>query len=47
MGFEYFRILVFKGIEIIEGLRGYIFGYVVLIFVVDVFGGGGKILVMF
>jgi len=42
-GTEHLRTSVWKGIEIIEGLRGHTSGLAVPTFVVDVPGGGGKI----
>ena len=42
-GSGHFRTNVEKGIEIIEGLRGYTTGYATPIFAVDAPGGGGKI----
>ncbi|HZX46815.1 MAG TPA: lysine 2,3-aminomutase [Clostridia bacterium] len=46
LGIEHFRTKVSKGIEIMEGLRGYTSGFAVPTFVVDAPGGGGKIPVM-
>jgi len=42
-GSEHFRTEVKKGIEIIQGLRGFTSGYAVPHFVIDAPGGGGKI----
>jgi lysine 2,3-aminomutase len=42
-GTEHLRTSVWKGIEIIEGLRGHTTGFAVPQFVVDAPGGGGKI----
>lgn len=42
-GSAHFRTEVKKGIEIINGLRGYTSGYAVPHFVIDAPGGGGKI----
>lgn len=42
-GSSHFRTNVEKGLEIIEGLRGYTTGYATPIFAVDAPGGGGKI----
>lgn len=42
IGSGHFRTSVKKGIEIIEGLRGYTSGYCVPQFIVDLPGGGGK-----
>ncbi len=42
-GSSHFRTNVHKGLEIIEGLRGYTTGYATPIFAVDAPGGGGKI----
>ena len=42
-GTEHLRTSVWKGIEIIEGMRGHTSGLAVPTFVVDVPGGGGKI----
>lgn len=42
-GSSHFRTPVEKGLEIIEGLRGYTTGYAVPTFVIDAPGGGGKI----
>lgn len=42
-GSEHLRTSVWKGIEIIEGLRGHTTGFAVPQFVVDAPGGGGKI----
>jgi lysine 2,3-aminomutase len=42
-GTSHFRTKVSKGIEIIQGLRGWTTGYAVPQFVVDAPGGGGKI----
>jgi len=43
VGSAHFRTPVKKGIEIIEGLRGYTTGYAVPTYVIDAPGGGGKI----
>ncbi len=43
MGSAHFRTQVRKGIEIIQGLRGFTTGYAVPTFVIDAPGGGGKI----
>ena len=43
LGSEHFRTQVKKGLEIIQGLRGYTSGYAVPHFVIDAPGGGGKI----
>lgn len=42
-GSAHFRTPVAKGIEIIQGLRGYTSGYAVPHYVVDLPGGGGKV----
>lgn len=42
-GVEHFRTSIWKGIEIIETLRGYTGGLCIPTFVVDAPGGGGKI----
>ncbi len=42
-GSAHFRTPVSKGIEIIQGLRGYTSGYAVPHYVVDLPGGGGKV----
>jgi len=42
-GSSHFRTPVSKGLEIIQGLRGYISGYGVPQYVIDAPGGGGKI----
>ncbi len=42
-GSSHFRTPVSKGLEIIQGLRGYTTGYAVPTYVVDAPGGGGKI----
>jgi lysine 2,3-aminomutase len=42
-GSAHFRTDVKKGLEIIQGLRGYTSGYAVPHFVIDAPGGGGKI----
>jgi len=42
-GSGHFRTNVEKGLEIIEGLRGFTTGYATPIFAVDAPGGGGKI----
>ncbi len=42
-GAEHLRTSVWKGIEIIEGMRGHTTGFAVPTFVVDAPGGGGKI----
>jgi lysine 2,3-aminomutase len=42
-GSAHFRTSVSKGLEIIEGLRGFTTGYAVPTFVIDAPGGGGKI----
>jgi lysine 2,3-aminomutase len=43
MGSSHFRTPVSKGIEILEGLRGYTSGYAVPTYVIDSPGGGGKV----
>lgn len=43
LGSAHFRTLVSKGLEIIQGLRGYTSGYAVPHYVIDAPGGGGKI----
>jgi lysine 2,3-aminomutase len=45
-GSSHFRTPVEKGLEIIQGLRGFTSGYAVPTYVVDAPGGGGKIPVM-
>lgn len=45
-GIGHFRTKVSKGIEIMEGLRGYTSGFCIPTFVIDAPGGGGKIPVM-
>ncbi len=42
-GAEHFRTPISKGIEIIQGLRGYTSGFGVPTYVIDAPGGGGKI----
>lgn len=42
-GAEHLRTSVWKGIEIIEGLRGHTTGFAVPQFVIDAPGGGGKV----
>ncbi|MBI4633143.1 MAG: KamA family radical SAM protein [Deltaproteobacteria bacterium] len=42
-GSSHFRTSVSKGLEIIQGLRGYTTGYAVPTYVIDAPGGGGKI----
>lgn len=42
-GTEHFQTPVWKGLEIIEGLRGHTTGFAVPQFVIDAPGGGGKI----
>lgn len=42
-GSGHFRTSIAKGLEIIQGLRGFISGYAVPTYVVDAPGGGGKI----
>jgi len=42
-GSAHFRTPVSKGIEIIEGLRGYTSGYALPHYVIDLPGGGGKV----
>lgn len=43
VGSSHFRTPVAKGLEIIQGLRGYTTGYAVPTYVIDAPGGGGKI----
>jgi lysine 2,3-aminomutase len=43
IGSSHFRTSVHKGLEIIQGLRGYTTGYAVPTYVIDAPGGGGKI----
>lgn len=43
LGSSHFRTPVDKGLEIIQGLRGFTSGYAVPTFVIDAPGGGGKI----
>jgi lysine 2,3-aminomutase len=43
LGSAHFRTPVEKGVEIIQGLRGYTTGYAVPTYVIDAPGGGGKI----
>ena len=45
-GVSHFRTSVYKGIEIIEGLRGHISGLAIPTYVIDAPHGGGKIPVM-
>ncbi|HEY7535794.1 MAG TPA: lysine 2,3-aminomutase, partial [Thermodesulfobacteriota bacterium] len=45
-GAAHFRTSIWKGIEIIEGLRGHISGLAIPTYVVDAPGGGGKIPLM-
>jgi lysine 2,3-aminomutase len=45
-GSSHFRTPVEKGLEIIQGLRGFTSGYAVPTFVIDAPGGGGKIPLM-
>jgi len=42
-GSSHFRTPVTKGLEIIQGLRGYTSGYAIPHYVIDAPGGGGKI----
>jgi len=42
-GSAHFRTPVSKGLEIIEGLRGFTTGYAVPTYVIDAPGGGGKV----
>jgi lysine 2,3-aminomutase len=42
-GVEHFKTTVEKGLEIVEGLRGWTSGLAVPHFVIDAPGGGGKI----
>lgn len=46
IGSAHFRTTVEKGLEIIEGLRGFTSGYAVPHYVIDAPGGGGKIPVL-
>jgi len=43
LGSSHFRTPVSKGIEIVQGLRGYTTGYAVPTYVIDAPGGGGKV----
>ncbi len=43
LGSSHFRTPVSKGLEIIQGLRGFISGYAIPHYVIDAPGGGGKI----
>jgi lysine 2,3-aminomutase len=43
LGTNHFRTSVSKGLEIIQGLRGFTTGYAVPTYVIDAPGGGGKI----
>jgi lysine 2,3-aminomutase len=43
LGSSHFRTPVARGLEIIQGLRGYTSGYAVPSFVIDAPGGGGKV----
>ena len=43
IGSAHFRTPISKGIEIIQGLRGYTSGYAIPHYVIDAPGGGGKI----
>ena len=43
LGSSHFRTPIEKGLEIIQGLRGFTTGYAVPTFVIDAPGGGGKI----
>lgn len=45
-GTAHFRTPIFKGVDIIRGLRGHTSGYAVPTYVVDAPGGGGKIPLM-
>jgi lysine 2,3-aminomutase len=45
-GSSHFRTPVHKGLEIIQGLRGFTSGYAVPTYVIDAPGGGGKIPLM-
>jgi len=45
-GIRHFRTTVWKGLEIMEGLRGHISGLAVPTYVIDAPGGGGKIPIM-
>ncbi len=45
-GSSHFRTSIDKGLEIIQGLRGYTSGYAVPHYVIDAPGGGGKIPLM-
>ena len=42
-GSAHFRVPVARGLEIMQGLRGYTTGYAVPTYVIDVPGGGGKV----
>jgi len=42
-GSDHFRTPVSKGLEIIQGLRGFTSGYAIPHYVIDAPGGGGKI----
>jgi len=42
-GSAHFRTTIDKGLEIIQGLRGFTTGYAVPHYVIDAPGGGGKI----
>jgi len=46
VGSAHFRTSVEKGLEVIQGLRGYTSGYAVPTYVIDAPGGGGKVPVM-
>jgi lysine 2,3-aminomutase len=43
LGSSHFRTPVSKGLEIIQGLRGFISGYAIPHYVIDAPGGGGKV----
>ncbi|MCX7933703.1 MAG: KamA family radical SAM protein [Planctomycetota bacterium] len=45
-GSAHFRAPVQKGMEIIQGLRGYVSGYAVPSFIIDAPGGGGKVQIL-
>lgn len=46
VGSAHFRTSVRKGLDIIDGLRGYTTGFAVPLYVIDLPGGGGKIPIM-
>jgi len=46
IGSAHFRTPIYKGLEIMKGLRGYTSGFAVPLYVIDAPGGGGKVPIM-